>query len=200
MGGEETRQRILEAAERLFAEQGFDGTGVDAIASSAGVTKSLIYHHFGNKHRLLTCLFEKILTELNRLKRPDIPLLDESPDSESAKAHFREEIALMDKQRYVFTSLLMESLKAGGAEHLFQVAELVMTQHVGDPIPAEQVRSERYQGRLVFEFFTGLIPLIMFVALRHQWCRHYGTSEEALLRRFLDAFERTHVNVGPAAE
>lgn len=200
MGGEETRQRILEAAERLFAEQGFDGTGVDAIASSAGVTKSLIYHHFGNKHRLLTCLFEKILTELNRLKRPDIPLLDESPDSESAKAHFREEIALMDKQRYVFTSLLMESLKTGGAEHLFQVAELVMTQHVGDPIPAEEVRSERYQGRLVFEFFTGLIPLIMFVALRHQWCRHYDTSEEDLLRRFLDAFERTHVNVGPAAE
>ena len=198
MGGEETRQRILEAAERLFAEQGFDGTGVDAIAKSAGVTKSLIYHHFGNKHRLLTCLFEKILTELNTLKRPDIPSQNRGP--ESAKAHFREEIGLMDKQRYVFTSLLMESLKAGGAEHLFEVAELVMTQHIGDPIPAEEVRSERYQGRLVFEFFTGLVPLLMFVALRHQWSRHYDTSDEALLRRFLDAFERTHADMEPPAE
>src|SRR5271157_4449503 len=48
----ENRERIVEAAARLFREQGFDGVGVDAIMSAAGLTHGGFYGHFGSKDDL----------------------------------------------------------------------------------------------------------------------------------------------------
>jgi TetR/AcrR family transcriptional regulator len=44
-----TRAAILEAAEEVFVAKGFGNTALSQIASRAGVTKSLIHHHFGSK-------------------------------------------------------------------------------------------------------------------------------------------------------
>src|SRR5271170_3319711 len=48
----ENRERILETASRLFREHGFDGVGVDAIMSAAGLTHGGFYGHFGSKSDL----------------------------------------------------------------------------------------------------------------------------------------------------
>ena len=58
------REVLLQAAESVFAQNGYDGTTVDAIAEQAGVTKKLLYYHFKNKH--------EILIELFRLNADDI--------------------------------------------------------------------------------------------------------------------------------
>ncbi len=47
-----TREAILDAAERLFAERGFGETALRDVAAQAGVTRSLIHHHFGSKEGL----------------------------------------------------------------------------------------------------------------------------------------------------
>lgn len=47
-----TRAAILGAAERCFLERGFAATATSEIAHRAGVTKSLIHHHFGSKGEL----------------------------------------------------------------------------------------------------------------------------------------------------
>lgn len=44
-----TRKRILEAAHTGFRRRGFDGAGVDGLASDAGVTSGAFYKHFGSK-------------------------------------------------------------------------------------------------------------------------------------------------------
>ncbi len=49
---EATRATILDAAEQIFVEHGFTGTHLSDIAKKAGVTKSLIHHHFGSKKQL----------------------------------------------------------------------------------------------------------------------------------------------------
>jgi TetR/AcrR family transcriptional regulator len=49
---ETTRSAILDAAESVFVERGFAATAMTEIASRAGVTKSLIHHHFGSKDAL----------------------------------------------------------------------------------------------------------------------------------------------------
>lgn len=49
----EKKECILRAAERLFEVQGFNGTGVDRIASESGVTKRTLYKHFGSKEGLI---------------------------------------------------------------------------------------------------------------------------------------------------
>ena len=48
----ENRQRIVETASRMFREHGFDGVGVDAIMSGAGLTHGGFYGHFRSKDDL----------------------------------------------------------------------------------------------------------------------------------------------------
>ena len=45
----ENRQRIVEAASRLFRDKGLDGVGVDAIMKEAGLTHGGFYGHFASK-------------------------------------------------------------------------------------------------------------------------------------------------------
>ena len=51
-GGAATRARIVGAAERLFAERGFAGVSMPAIAAAAGITAGAIYKHFQGKEEL----------------------------------------------------------------------------------------------------------------------------------------------------
>lgn len=52
------RAAILEAAERMFLEHGFDGVSMDQIASAAGVSKLTVYSHFGDKDTLFIAAVE----------------------------------------------------------------------------------------------------------------------------------------------
>jgi TetR/AcrR family transcriptional regulator len=55
-----TKERILIAAEDLFATHTFMGTQVDTIASTAGVNKRLIYHYFGDKSGLYDAVLHRV--------------------------------------------------------------------------------------------------------------------------------------------
>lgn len=62
-----TREAILGAAETLFAERGFDGTSVDAIASQAGYNKSLLFQYFGDKLGLYSEVLKRSDREMGEL-------------------------------------------------------------------------------------------------------------------------------------
>jgi len=51
-GSEDTRAAVLEAARERFAERGFEGASVRAIAARAGVDAALVHHYFGTKQQL----------------------------------------------------------------------------------------------------------------------------------------------------
>jgi AcrR family transcriptional regulator len=67
--GEASRRRILDAAESLFARDGFDATPTARIARSAGVPKGLVFYYFPKKMDVLLTLLDE------RLTAPD-PLLE----------------------------------------------------------------------------------------------------------------------------
>lgn len=54
----EKQIQIIETAERLFAERGFDGTSVRDIADEAGVNVAMISYYFGSKEKMMEALFE----------------------------------------------------------------------------------------------------------------------------------------------
>lgn len=60
------RDRILDAAEALFAERGYDGVTLRQIASEAGVDVALASYHFGKKIDLFNAVFERRADALNR--------------------------------------------------------------------------------------------------------------------------------------
>ncbi|MBU6212715.1 MAG: TetR/AcrR family transcriptional regulator [Gammaproteobacteria bacterium] len=70
-GPEATRQKILDAAEILFAERGFHSVSVRDITAAAGVDVALVHYHFGNKQLLFETVFMRRAELLNaeRLRR-----------------------------------------------------------------------------------------------------------------------------------
>ena len=58
---------ILEAAEQLFADKGFDAVSMSAIARLAETSKSNIYHHFKNKHDLYLSIMKRAVQGTSEL-------------------------------------------------------------------------------------------------------------------------------------
>ncbi|WP_066633553.1 TetR/AcrR family transcriptional regulator [Desulfolucanica intricata] len=61
---EETKQRILTAAENIFAHKGLDGARVDEIARQAKINKRMLYHYFGSKEKLYQAVLKKNFTKI----------------------------------------------------------------------------------------------------------------------------------------
>jgi len=68
-GSEKTRDLILAAALKEFAESGFDRTTMDAIRVRAGVAKGSIYYHFSSKDELWGALFHSRAGRLAEVTR-----------------------------------------------------------------------------------------------------------------------------------
>jgi AcrR family transcriptional regulator len=64
---ERTRQQILDIAQRLFAELGYDATSLQMIADEMGVTKAAVYYHFPAKSDILHAAMEPGITRLTVL-------------------------------------------------------------------------------------------------------------------------------------
>lgn len=62
--GDITKEKILAAAENLFAEKGLAGTRVDEIAAVSGVNKRLIYAHFDSKENLYKIILHRVYGRL----------------------------------------------------------------------------------------------------------------------------------------
>jgi AcrR family transcriptional regulator len=60
-----TRERILDTAERLFAERGFDGTSLRAITSAAEVNLAAVNYHFRSKNDLVHEVISRRLAPIN---------------------------------------------------------------------------------------------------------------------------------------
>jgi AcrR family transcriptional regulator len=62
----ETKDQILDAAERLFSESGIDATPLRRIIAEAGVNAAAIHYHFGSKEGLVRAVFARRFDPLNR--------------------------------------------------------------------------------------------------------------------------------------
>src|ERR671918_300070 len=60
---DDKRQRILQAAVKVFARKGYHGAKVSEIAHKADVADGTIYLYFRNKEDVLVCLFDEVMTE-----------------------------------------------------------------------------------------------------------------------------------------
>jgi AcrR family transcriptional regulator len=64
---ERTRQQILETAQRLFAELGYDATSLQMIADEMGLTKAAVYYHFRAKSEILHAAIQPGIQRLKAL-------------------------------------------------------------------------------------------------------------------------------------
>ena len=68
----ERRDQILDAADALFAERGYDAVLVEDIAKSAGVTRGLVHHYFGGRKEVYLALLERLGAGREEALRPPV--------------------------------------------------------------------------------------------------------------------------------
>jgi len=112
-----TRDRILAAAERLFARRGFAGTSVRDITDAVGIKPPALYNHFPNKEDLYTEVLETSL-------RPLLELIDQASQAAVSVENANELIApgmdLLRANPHGPALLMLEALT--GSDHLSRVA------------------------------------------------------------------------------
>ena len=112
-----TRDRILAAAETLFAQRGFDGASLRQLTTAAGVNLAAVNYHFGSKEKLVEEVFRRRLDTLNADRLTALAQLgDNHPGTleEVLAAYIRPAMALAHDGNGV---LFMRVLARAFAEH-----------------------------------------------------------------------------------
>ena len=77
-----TKDIILDAAEALFAEQGFTSTSLRNITAKAGVNLAAVNYHFGSKNALIAAIFERRIIPMNRIRLARLEALNQQHSAE----------------------------------------------------------------------------------------------------------------------
>jgi AcrR family transcriptional regulator len=118
----ERSAQLLEVAEAVFAERGIAATSMEEIADRAGITKPVLYDHFGSKDGLLAAVIDRAGAELGRAVE-DAVLGAKDADDALARG-LTSYFTFMAKHRAAWLALLNESATGGaGAEALERIRE-----------------------------------------------------------------------------
>src|SRR3954462_7592346 len=85
----ETRTRILDAAEELFMQHGFEATSMRVLTAKAEVNLAAVNYHFGSKHALIEAVFRRRLDPMNAARIAALDELEASSRSADAEAIIR---------------------------------------------------------------------------------------------------------------
>jgi len=76
-----TKDRILGAAEELFAQRGFDGASLRRVTAAAGVNLAAVNYHFGSKEKLVEHVLRRRLDALNARRLDALILIEGRADT-----------------------------------------------------------------------------------------------------------------------
>ncbi|MAE62613.1 MAG: hypothetical protein CMJ49_14795 [Planctomycetaceae bacterium] len=122
--GEQTRLRILDAAERLFAERTYDRTSVRDITEAAGANQAAVNYHFGGKDLLYRAVFDRLLAQLREQRIAKIA------------GAMREGDPTLESLLRAFATAFLEPL-IDGADGMRRVVQLMSREMVAPHLPAE---------------------------------------------------------------
>jgi TetR/AcrR family acrAB operon transcriptional repressor len=122
-----TRDSILDAAEKLFVEQGVSRTTLQHIATAAGVTRGAIYWHFDDKGALFNAMMERATLPLEA----EMQVLDQAESDDP----------LVDLRNYML-AVLRRTVEDPVARRVFEIATLKV-EFVGE---MDAVRQRRQQN------------------------------------------------------
>ena len=112
-----TSDLILDAAERLFARQGFSGTTIKQIGKAANVNPALLYYYYDSKETLYRAMLQRILAQL--LARGADAIERAGTHTERIRAFVRAQVRLLGDHPH-FPRLLVRELVDHEAAHAEQ--------------------------------------------------------------------------------
>jgi AcrR family transcriptional regulator len=161
MSGKERREQLLDIGRSLFASKGFDGTSVEEIAEKAGVSKPVVYEHFGGKEGLYAVVVDREVRRL--LDRVTASLSGDHPRvllEQAASAL----LDYVERETDGFRILVRDSPVASTTGTFASLLSDVASQ-------VEHVLAEQFKARGYEPKYAGLYSqaLVGMVALTGQW-------------------------------
>jgi AcrR family transcriptional regulator len=92
----ETRTRILDAAEELFMQHGFEATSMRLLTARAGVNLAAVNYHFGSKDALIEALFRRRLDPMNAERIAALEGLEDFSAENIIRAFVRPSLRLVE--------------------------------------------------------------------------------------------------------
>jgi AcrR family transcriptional regulator len=143
---EHTREQILQTAQRLFVERGYDATSLQMIADELGLTKAAVYYHFRVKSELLHAAMKPGIERI-------AALVDEAAAIRGRRARIEHVVNgvadfLVENRRY---SVMAANDPATKRQHMdkesIELRERALTLFYGDnPSPAERLAYHALAG------------------------------------------------------
>jgi AcrR family transcriptional regulator len=161
MSGKERREQLLDIGRTLFAARGFDGTSVEEIADKAGVSKPVVYEHFGGKEGLYAVVVDREVRRL--LDRITESLVGNHPRELLEQAAG----ALLDyveKDTDGFRILVRDSPVASSGGTFASMISDIATQV--EHVLAGEFKARNYDPKLAGLYSQALVGM---VALTGQW-------------------------------
>jgi AcrR family transcriptional regulator len=161
MTGKERRSQLLDIGRRLFAERGLDGTSIEEIAAQAGVSKPVVYEHFGGKEGLYAVVVDR---EVERFLNMATTLLE----GEDTMAKF--EIAAVQLLRYIqensdgFRILVRDSNPTSGSGTFASLISDVASQV--EHLLGDVLKRRGYDPKLAPIYAQMLVGMVAFAG---QW-------------------------------
>ena len=155
------REQIIATAVQVFAESGIEGTSVEELAANAGVSKPLIYEHFGSKEGLYAVVVDREMRALLEMI---------STTLETGRPRVRAERAALAFLTYIETRsdgfrLLVRNSPVGGQSGSFATLLSEVASQV-EHIFIEELGSRGFDGEMAPMYASMLVGM---VALTGQW-------------------------------
>ncbi|MCC6157253.1 MAG: TetR/AcrR family transcriptional regulator [Deltaproteobacteria bacterium] len=142
---EQTRKRIIEAAEKVFVKKGFDGARVDEIAREAGANKRLLYLYYGNKDDLY---FEVLRINFRRMIDAERASVEPGADPEAhVIAIIRHFFRTLAQNTGLARLLAWASLADGRSDARYQQSVDLLREGLGDLLSAVELGKTKGQFR-----------------------------------------------------
>lgn len=93
----DTAADILDAAERLFAANGYGATSIRSITREAGVNVAAVHYHFGTKESVLRGVLDRIAGPINQRRRDLLDRLDNPTVSDLIEAFVRPDLEVLEE-------------------------------------------------------------------------------------------------------
>lgn len=182
-----SRERILDAALKLFSEKGFNGTTVKEIADDAEVSKALIYYNFESKDAILLEILDTFKEDFIKSFEKIYNKSDYSQYYGKWKSEeINDSLKFFNEKRRLWIILILESLKSStGKGNLIRIWDELNSRTRKKML---QDRGFTLQGDLtkdIVDLFFILIPAIFFSVFKDDWLSmNEGREEEAANESF----------------
>jgi AcrR family transcriptional regulator len=163
--GARTRQRILDAAYKLFRRKGYTRVSMDEIAAATAVTKRTLYYHFDSKDSLLAAMLEAQHRLALEAFKTFGDRLSGSPEA-IIDAMFKDLAAWSARPRWSgsgFTRLVVELADLPGhpARAIARRHKAMLEGHLADVLTSAGVVSPRERAREIWLLLEGAMALIL---------------------------------------